>query len=196
MHTTGVTLKKSDSIYHCHMITQTRFELFVCVEQMLKNALPFNQLMEIEEVEKIDAKFVLKHLDDLKQNEPIRNLLIAVPFFFPNFLQFKYSFPSQLSKSDFITKDGATEFAKYFANHNIRSLTAEGEYDRRSGEIRCSNLSKVRKAGVVEIIQAFANVDVENLSVVCCIFETCRIEVTKYKIIKKKRQKLHTATLM
>ena len=38
--------------------------------------------MEIEEVEKIDAKFVLKHLDDLKQNEPIRNLLIEVPFFF------------------------------------------------------------------------------------------------------------------
>src|SRR3990167_993704 len=129
---------------------------------MLKNVF---QVMEIEEVEKIDAKFVLKHLDDLKQNEPIRNLLIAVAFFF-KLLQFKYSFPSQLFKSDFITKDGATEFAKYFANHNIRSLTVEGEYDRRSGEISFSNLSKVRKAGVVEMIQAFSNVDVENLSVV------------------------------
>ena len=38
--------------------------------------------MDIGEVEKIDAKFVLKHLDDLKQNEPIRNLIIEVLFFF------------------------------------------------------------------------------------------------------------------
>ena len=133
-------------------------------------------------MEKIDAKFVLKHLNDLKQNEPIRNLLIEVLFFA---IYFNSNFHLQFCKSNFITKDGATEFAKYFANHNIRSLTAEGDYG--STEIRFLDLSKVRKAGVVEIIQAFADVDVENLIVVWDRLKLNQI----YKIIKKKKDKNH-----
>ena len=84
MCTTRFTLKKINSVYHCLLITRTRYVLFICVEQMVKKT-QFFQLMEIEEVEKIDAKFVLKHLDDLKQNEPIRNLIIEVPFFSNHF---------------------------------------------------------------------------------------------------------------
>ena len=73
---------------------------------------------------------------------------------------------SPLYQCIFITKDGATEFAKYFANHNITTLTVAGEHDRRSSEIYLKNLSDTRTSGVVEIIKAFTDVNVENLKVV------------------------------
>jgi len=68
----------------------------------------------------------------------------------------------------------------------------EGESERRSGEIDFENLSKVRTGGVVEMIKAFANVNVEHLGVVC-IFVIFKI--TKYSN-SIKSQMLHTATLM
>ena len=65
----------------------------------------------------------------------------------------------------------------------------EGESDRRSGEIHFLNLSKVRTSGVVEMIKAFADVNVEHLTVVC-IF----VIFLKNKNIKCRKSKKSNVT--
>ena len=142
-------------------------------------------------VEKVDSQFVVKLQDKLKKNEPIKNLKVDVKLF----LRFHPIISSPIYQSVFVTKDGAKEFAKYFANHKIISLTVVGEYNRRS-RIWKENLSKIRKSGVIEMIKAFSDVNVENL-VIVCIFNFFLTNIfTKKWPFNNNRQKLHTAILM
>ena len=141
----------------------------------------FFQLMEIEEVEKIDAKFVLKHLDDLKQNEPIRNLIIEVPFFSNHFnnsnsftiLQERFHHERRCDRicqifcqsQHSISDSGRRIWSKTWRNSLFKSVKSQKGW-------RCWNDQSICQCGCGKFNSGLYFWD------------------TKYKIIKKKKTKI------